>query len=73
MKELGELLGWVIAISYAGTMLNYILKFVNKVTEKLHKEKHLFSNNKPDYWQKNCRNCTKSIFLKKLFAYNCAM
>lgn len=30
MKELGELLGWVIAISYAGTMLNYILKFVNK-------------------------------------------
>ena len=27
-----------------------ILKFVNKVTEKLHKEKHLFSNNKPDYW-----------------------
>jgi len=50
-----------------------ILKFVNKVTEKLHKEKHLFSNNKPDYWQKNCRNCTKSIFLKKLFANNCAM
>ena len=50
-----------------------ILKFVNKVTKKLHKENPLFSNNKPDYWQKICRNYTKSIFFKKLFAYNCAM
>ena len=39
-----------------------ILKFVNKVTEKLHKEKPLFSNNKPDYWKKIVKTVQKVYF-----------
>jgi hypothetical protein len=30
--------------------------------EKLHKEKHLFSNNKPDYWQKIVETVQKVYF-----------
>lgn len=30
LKEFGELLGWLIIISYVGTILNFIIKFTNK-------------------------------------------
>ena len=30
MEELGELLGWLIAVSFGATILNYVLKFINK-------------------------------------------
>ncbi|MGD9473859.1 MAG: hypothetical protein AB7V37_02470 [Eubacteriaceae bacterium] len=30
MRELGELFGWLLIGAYAGTLLNFILKVVNK-------------------------------------------
>ncbi len=30
MNEFGELFGWLLIISYVGTLLNYVLKFINK-------------------------------------------
>ena len=33
-SELGELFGWLIVISFGGTLLNYIIKFIFKFLQK---------------------------------------
>ncbi|WKY44233.1 hypothetical protein Q5O14_16665 [Eubacteriaceae bacterium ES2] len=40
MRELGELFGWLLIGAYAGTLLNFILKVINKRYGKVIKKNH---------------------------------